>query len=74
MYDYRTKKEKEFEIDLNTPYIHYKNKKPYSPIGWTNIQENGEWVAAVRYIAMYAENDDDYTRSVSEFKQKFKKD
>jgi hypothetical protein len=33
-----------FMIELNTTYIHYKNKKSYIPINFCKIQENDVWV------------------------------
>ena len=58
-------------IELNTTYIHYKNKESYTTISFCKIQENDHWVEAV----IYKPNDCEelFVRSYKEFQEKFSK-
>ena len=58
-------------IELNKTYIHYKNKKLYTPLSFCKIQENDIWVKAV----IYKPNDCEelFVRNYKEFKEKFSK-
>ena len=58
-------------IELNTTYIHYKNKKTYTTLHFCKIQENDFWVDAI----MYKSNDCEelFVRTTKEFENKFSK-
>jgi hypothetical protein len=58
-------------IELNTTYIHYKNKESYTTINFCKIQENNIWVKAI----IYKPNDCEelFVRSCKEFEDKFSK-
>jgi hypothetical protein len=58
-------------IELNTTYIHYKNKESYITINFCKIQENDQWVKAVIYKPNNCE--ELFVRSYQEFKEKFTK-
>ena len=36
-------------IELNKTYIHYKNKKSYTPLNFCKVQENDIWIEAIIY-------------------------
>ena len=56
-------------IELNKTYIHYKNKKSYTPIKFCQIQENDIWTKAI----IYKPNDEEelFVRTCKEFEEKF---
>lgn len=56
-------------IELNTTYIHYKNKKTYTTLHFCKIQENDFWVDAI----IYKPNDCEelFVRTTKEFENKF---
>ncbi len=58
-------------IELNTTYIHYKNKESYTTINFCKIQENNLWVKAI----IYKPNDCEklFVRTYQEFQEKFSK-
>ncbi|MFW2568081.1 hypothetical protein [Aliarcobacter butzleri] len=56
-------------IELNTTYIHYKNKKTYIPLDFCKIQENAIWVKAVIYKPQ--DNEELFVRTYQEFQEKF---
>ncbi|MFW2607281.1 hypothetical protein ACN5OY_04125 [Aliarcobacter butzleri] len=58
-----------YMIELNTTYIHYKNKKTYIPLNFCKIQENDVWVKAVIYKPQ--DNEELFVRTYQEFQEKF---
>ncbi|RZV19529.1 DUF1653 domain-containing protein [Aliarcobacter butzleri] len=54
-------------IELNTSYIHYKNKKTYIPLYFCKIQENDIWVKAVIYKPQ--DNEELFVRTYQEFQE-----
>ncbi len=59
-------------IELNKTYIHYKNKKSYTPLNFCKVQENDIWIEAI----IYKPNDcaELFIRTCKEFELKFTKE
>ena len=55
---------------INKPFIHYKNKKVYTPIDLCKVQLDGEWIDAVIYI-QNSNSGMKFVRTLIEFKEKF---